>query len=124
MRGRPAEAAAAVREQLAIARALHGNRHSTVANGLNMLAIALEHAGDLGGAERAFRDALDIEAQRIGPDQPQTLVIRSNLIDVLDLRGDVAGALAQRLDLVAREHAALGGALDEAIAMDTQSLGY
>jgi len=123
MRARPDAAAEAAREQLDISRSLHGPVHSTVSNGLNMLAIALQHQGDYDGAESTFREAVDAETQRLGPEQPQTLVIRSNLLDVLDLRGDFARSLPQRLELVALERRVLAGTLDEQIAMDVQSLG-
>ena len=120
---RHTDAVAALREQIGIARALHGERNASVVNGLNELGTVLMTMGDLGAAESAYREALELEIKRIGPDRPQTWDIHSNLIRVYEQQGAFEQALHERQTMLATQRNVLAGTRTDEIALALHSLG-
>ncbi|MEO8190456.1 MAG: serine/threonine-protein kinase [Acidobacteriota bacterium] len=70
------------RERLALARALHPDRHPEIAEALDDHGVALTNVGDLPGAERTFLEAIEIEREVLGDDHPAIATTRENLGNV------------------------------------------
>jgi tetratricopeptide (TPR) repeat protein len=68
-----------MRERLALARALHPDRHPEIAEALDDYGVALTNVGDFPGAERAFLEAIEIETSVLGEDHPAIATTRENL---------------------------------------------
>jgi serine/threonine protein kinase len=73
---------AMTRQRLALARALHPDRHMEISEALDDYAVALTNARDFPGAERAFLEALEIEIAVLGEDHPMIATTRENLGNV------------------------------------------
>ena len=73
---------AMMRERLALARALHPDRHPEISEALDDYGVALTNAGDFPGAERAFLEAIEIETAVLGEDHPSIATTRENLGNV------------------------------------------
>ncbi len=73
---------ALMRERLALARALHPDRHPEISEALDDYGVALTNAGDFAGAERAFLEAIEIETAVLGEDHPSIATTRENLGNV------------------------------------------
>jgi tetratricopeptide (TPR) repeat protein len=89
-----AGARAAYERALAIAEAVYGPDHPTVATVVNNLGLVLQDLGDLAGAQAAFERALAIDEAVYGPDHPEVATDVNNLGRVLQALGDLAGARA------------------------------
>src|SRR5207302_802813 len=70
------------REGLALARALHPDRHMEIAEALDDYGVALTQVEKYPDAERAFLEALDIEHEVVGDDHPAMATTRENLGNV------------------------------------------
>jgi serine/threonine-protein kinase len=117
------EAATTLKREIELARSVHGARHSSVVNGLNGLAATLWHSGDLAGAEAAYREALDTETQLLGPDRAETLTIRSNLLGMMERRGQFADALRERTQMLEKKKN-LSETRQDSIALITHLIGF
>ena len=71
-----------MRQRLAIARALHPDRHPEISEALGDYGVALTNTGDYPGAERAFLEAIEIETAVLGEDHPAIATLRENLGNV------------------------------------------
>jgi tetratricopeptide (TPR) repeat protein len=100
--------AALMRERLALARALHPDRHPEISEALDDYGVALTGVGDLAGAERAFLEAIEIETAVLGEDHPSIATTRENLGNVYFRE--------KKLDLTARN-------LEVVLAMRRKALG-
>ena len=100
------ESQAAFEHTIAIARATYGENSNRVAHTLNELSNMLSDRGDLAGAERALRQALQIRIQTIGPTARDTLIEQSNLLTTVEMEGRLAESLPQRLQLIETANAA------------------
>ncbi|HEY2395773.1 MAG TPA: serine/threonine-protein kinase [Rudaea sp.] len=87
---------------LGIYRLVYGDNSQHVAHALDAFAGMLHDKGDYAAAESTYRQALGIDAAKLGPDHHDTLVDRGNLLRILELRGKFDEALAERLALVER----------------------
>ena len=94
------EAEAAFERGAAMLRAIAGNDSRRVAYALNEEAIMLYARGDLARAERLHREVLNINRERLGPDNISTLTATSNLLGDIEGQGRMAEALPQRLALL------------------------
>jgi tetratricopeptide (TPR) repeat protein len=86
------------------ARALFGKDHVTVAAALDSLAMRLQHAGDLAGAERLYRESERIWRKN-GDKSPSLALTLGHLGALLRLTGDDAAAeaaLRESLKIAAR----------------------
>ncbi len=99
---------AMTRERLALARALHPDRHPEVSEALDDYGVALTNVGDFAGAERAFLEAIEIETAVLGEDHPSIATTRENLGNVYFRE--------KKLDLTARN-------LEVVLAMRRKALG-
>jgi tetratricopeptide (TPR) repeat protein len=75
------------------ARELFGKDHVTVAAALDSLAMRMQHAGDLAGAERLYRESERIWRKN-GDKSPSLALTLGHLGALLRLKGDDAGAEA------------------------------
>jgi tetratricopeptide (TPR) repeat protein len=73
---------AMMRQRLALARALHPDRHPEIAEALGDYGVALTNTGDYPGAERAFLEAIEIDTAVLGEDHPAIATMRENLGNV------------------------------------------
>ncbi|HTD52627.1 MAG TPA: serine/threonine-protein kinase, partial [Thermoanaerobaculia bacterium] len=99
---------AIMRERLALARALHPDRHPEISEALDDYGVALTNVGDFPGAERAFLEAIEIETAVLGEDHPWIATTRENLGNVYFRE--------KKLDLTARN-------LEVVLAMRRKALG-
>jgi tetratricopeptide (TPR) repeat protein/predicted Ser/Thr protein kinase len=99
---------ALMRERLALARALHPDRHPEISEALTDYGVALTNVGDFPGAERAFLEAIEIETAVLGEDHPSIATTRENLGNVYFRE--------KKLDLTARN-------LEVVLAMRRKALG-
>jgi eukaryotic-like serine/threonine-protein kinase len=99
---------AMMRERLALARALHPDRHPEISEALDDYGVALTNVGDFAGAERAFLEAIEIETAVLGEDHPSIATTRENLGNVYFRE--------KKLDLTARN-------LEVVLAMRRKALG-
>ena len=137
------EAAVAFDKATWIMRDIYGENSNHVAHVLNELAVMYLNAGIYSRAEEALRKAFKIHFDTLGPDHPDTLSARHNLLGAVEGSGHYAEALPQRLQLaqqvkssttdaspikVANQFDAIGndyrelGRFDEANAMSEQAL--
>ena len=116
------EAKAAARKAVAIARAMHGNEHTSVANALDSLGIVLRVTGDYPAAVSAHEEALAISTRIKGADHPDTLQFQSNLLVAMQSNGQYLQALPLLLDNLARTRKVLGDD-DQRVAHALGSLG-
>ena len=96
------ESEQAFRQAIAAFTATYGADSYHVAHVLNELSNMLNDRGDLDGAEVALRQSLDIRLRTVGPDHRDTLIVRHNLLVLLEAEGRIAEALPQRLEVIAR----------------------
>ncbi|HZL98813.1 MAG TPA: tetratricopeptide repeat protein, partial [Planctomycetota bacterium] len=107
--GRLDEARAAVEEALAISRRLHGERSLRAAEHLSALGIVVARSGDRERAEALFREALALQTELLGPDDPATIGTMLSLAAVLDAPPrDEAEALMRAGIAALRPHVAAG----------------
>ncbi len=99
----------AFRQAIAAFSATYGPDSYHVAHVLNELSNMLQDKPDLAGAEAALRQSLDIRLRTVGEDHRDTLIVRHNLLILLEAEGRVAEALPQRLDVIARFGSRLHG---------------
>lgn len=99
---------AMMRQRLALARALHPDRHMEISGALDDYGVALTNGGDFPGAERAFLEAIEIEHEVLGDDHPAMATTRENLGNVYFRQ--------KKLDLTARN-------LEVVLAMRRKALG-
>jgi eukaryotic-like serine/threonine-protein kinase len=96
---------ASFHEGLAIYRAVYGENSQHVAHALDALA-GMQHAkGDYVSAESNYRQALAIDAAKLGANHHDSMVDRANLLGILELQGKFSEALAERLALIERDKA-------------------
>ncbi len=100
---------AAFRQAIAAFSATYGADSYHVAHVLNELSNMLHDKRDLAGAEAALQQSLDIRLRTVGPDHRDTLIVRHNLLILLEGEGRVAEALPQRLEVIERLGARLHG---------------
>ena len=62
---------------------LTGETSLETASALSALGATLQQTGDLGGAKDAYRKALAIRMEKLGPDDPATQLVQSRLDDLL-----------------------------------------
>ncbi|WP_440221977.1 tetratricopeptide repeat protein [Dokdonella sp. MW10] len=96
------ESEAAFREAIAIFTQTYGEDSYHVAHVLNELSNMLQDKPDLAGAEAALRESLAIRLRTVGPDHRDTLIVRHNLLVLLETDGRLREALPQRLEAVER----------------------
>jgi serine/threonine-protein kinase len=113
----------AFRDAIKIYRRLHGDSHSTLGKGYNELGQMLLHKGDLDGAESALRAAYEIGHQLYGPESQPAFTVQSNLLRVLEMKGQFAEVLRQRLHMMELEKKALGKTRPESLAFHTNLIG-
>ena len=94
------ETVAAFRAGIDITRSLRGDLNTTVANGYNFLGIVLGHHGDFAGAEKALRESLRIREAVQGSAHRETLVVRSNLLRLIERQGRIEEALEGRMQML------------------------
>ncbi len=119
------ESASMLEAAAALARSLHPGDHPDTADTLNDLAMLLQVRGDLEGAQKYFRESLDM-VRRLRPDlraggSMAVAACLNNLASVLRARGDLAGAgplMRESLDI--RRRLAPGD--DPALARGLNSL--
>jgi len=104
------EAETAFERGATMLRAFAGSDSRRVAYALNEEAIMFYQRGELARAETLHREVLNINRERLGPDNLNTLTATSNLLGDIEGQGRIAEALPQRLAL-----------LDLAIASDALS---
>ncbi len=73
---------ALMRERLALARAIHPDRHVEISEALDDYGVALTNLDDFPGAERAFLEAIEIDTAVLGADHPAIATTRENLGNV------------------------------------------
>ncbi|MBL0164516.1 MAG: tetratricopeptide repeat protein [Xanthomonadales bacterium] len=117
------ESAAAFGEAARIARALHGDHHSSLAYVLNDLGLMLMHRGDLAGAENALRETLSISHGIHGEESRDSWAVESNLLRVMELEGRYAEALKARQTMLEKEQRILAETTPETLAFHTNFLG-
>lgn len=83
-----------LRRGLEIRQRLLGDDHALVATTANNLAAALLEIGELGEAERLYRQAIAVWERRLGADHPRVSTGYWGLSHVLEAQGDFSGALA------------------------------
>ncbi len=124
-----AEAEAAFERGATMLRAFAGSDSRRVAHALNEEATVLYARGDLARAETLHREVVNINRERLGPDNISTLTSTSNLLGDIEGQGRIAEALPQRLALL--DLAMLSTALSpvrkahhiDAVALDYRELG-
>ena len=94
------ETVAAFRAGIDITRALRGDLNTAVANGYNFLGIAFGHHGDFAGAEKALRESLRIREAVQGSANRETMVVRSNLLRLIERQGRIDEALDGRMQML------------------------
>ena len=87
---------------LEIYRSVYGDNSQHVAHTLDALAGMQHTRGDYVAAESNYREALKIDAAKLGPNHHDSLVDRGNLLRILELQGKFSEALAERLALIER----------------------
>ncbi|MBN8481805.1 MAG: tetratricopeptide repeat protein, partial [Xanthomonadales bacterium] len=92
----------AFRQAIAAFSATYGPDSYHVAHVLNELSNMLQDKRDLAGAEAALRQSLDIRLRTVGEDHRDTLIVRHNLLILLEGEGRMAEALPQRLAVLER----------------------
>ena len=97
-----AESEAAFREAIAAFTVNYGDDSYHVAHVLNELSNMLSDKGDMAGAEDALRQSLRIRLRTVGPDHRDTLIVRHNLLTLLEAEGRIREALPERLELTRR----------------------
>ena len=105
------ESEAAYRHSLANYKMTYGDTSSRVAHVLNELSNMLDDKGDLAESEAALREALRIRTAVNGADHHDTLVVRGNLLAVLEFQGRNAEALPERLQMI--DHGRKSGMLHD-----------
>jgi len=113
----------AFRNAIEIYRRLHGNAHSTVANTYNELGQMLLHKGDLDGAEDALTAAFEVADQLYGSESQEAWTTQSNVLRVLEVKGEFGKVLPQRLRMREREQHALAETRPESLAFHANLLG-
>jgi len=83
-----------------VARALHGDVHTSVCNAQSALGLLLGHKGAFAEAEEPLRAAVAAYKQLYGNGHRDTLMAESNLLRVLENQGRFAEALEGRLKLL------------------------
>ncbi len=96
------ESERAFREAIAAFTANYGEDSYHVAHVLNELSNMLSDKGDMRGAEEALRQSLGIRLRTVGPDHRDTLIVRHNLLTLLESEGRIDEALPERLELTRR----------------------
>lgn len=91
-RGRFAEAAQLLRENVALAEALIGRESERAADTEMKLAMVLQQSGDYLAAGRHYREALGITERVLGRDSIDYAVVASQLATLEEQRGDLAAA--------------------------------
>jgi eukaryotic-like serine/threonine-protein kinase len=103
------EAAALLRDALAIRRKRSGAAHPKVGEILNALGMLRHRARDLDGAERLYRESLAIQRRAFGPVHPAVATPLHNLGALLKTRGRLAEAEAVFREVIALEARLYGG---------------
>lgn len=98
--GRYADGEAAFRSAIAAYAAIYGDNSYHAAHTLNELSNMLQDSGDVAGAETALRQALAIRLATVGEHHRDTLIVRHNLLTVIEVEGRFVEALPQRLQLI------------------------
>jgi len=96
----PDAAIAACRAAIDMAKALRHESAWNVSVAYNRLGVILQRAGKFADSESALRDALHIREQLHGADHSGTVVVRSNLLRLLEIQGRYAETLAARIAMV------------------------
>jgi eukaryotic-like serine/threonine-protein kinase len=117
------ESEAAFAEAIRVARAVHGDQHSSVAYVMNDLGLMLMHRGDLSGAERATREALALSQALWGTESRASWAVESNLLRIVELEGRFGEAMAARQAMLKKEEATLAETTPETLAFHTNFLG-
>jgi len=94
------EAEAAFERGATMLRAFAGSDSRRVAHALNEEATILYARGDLARAETLHREVVNINRERLGPDNISTLSSMHNLLGDIEGQGRIAEALPQRLALL------------------------
>ncbi|MGE5167028.1 MAG: protein kinase domain-containing protein [Deltaproteobacteria bacterium] len=94
------ESGAAFDHALRIYGNLYGTDSTHVAHALDAMGGMRVDARDYAGAESAYRKALRIYAEKLDPGNHDALVVKNNLLRVLEMRGNFAEALPARLALL------------------------
>jgi eukaryotic-like serine/threonine-protein kinase len=113
---------AAIDRALSIARAQHGERHTTVASALEALGNAQIANLDFFGAERTFSKALDIDNLILGASHPNTLRMQWGYLSALAEQGRFADVLPRHIQNLARQKEVLG-ANNSTVALTQASIG-
>ena len=114
---------AAFRDAIEIYRRLHGNNHSTLGNSYSELGQMLLHKGDLNGAENALRAAFEVADQLYGSESQEAWTSQSNMLRVLEVKGEFADVLPQRLRMREQEQKALAETRPESLAFHANLIG-
>ncbi len=104
-RGAYASARRLYERELLFHRDRQGPEHPDALASMRSLGLTLHAQGDLTGAQKVLRDALEISRRALGPDHPDTLTSMNDLAGALWARGDAAGArklLEAALDISCR----------------------
>jgi eukaryotic-like serine/threonine-protein kinase len=117
------ESEVAFAEAIRVARAVHGDQHSSVAYALNDLGLMLMHRGDLSGAERATREALVLSQALWGAESRASWAVESNLLRIVELEGRFGEAMLARKEMLKKEEATLAETTPETLAFHTNYLG-
>lgn len=117
------ESEIAFREAIKIDSSAHGDRNSKISGNYNELGQMLLHKGDLNGAERALRLALDGVRQIYGPESQPAWTVQSNLLRVLEMQGQFAEVLPQRLRMLEQEQQTQTDTRPESLAFHSNLLG-
>jgi tetratricopeptide (TPR) repeat protein len=123
------EAEASFERGATMLRAFAGSDSRRVAHALNEEATVLYGRGDMARAETLHREVVNINRERLGPDNINTLTATSNLLGDIEGQGRIAEALPQRLALL--DLAMASNALSpvrkahhvDAVAIDYRELG-
>jgi tetratricopeptide (TPR) repeat protein len=74
-------------------RRLLGDKHPEIANGLENVAMTEQDRGDLAGAEKLYRQSLEMRRELLGPDHPEVGRTLANLASLQSDRGETSEAL-------------------------------
>lgn len=117
------ESETAFRDAIKIDSSSHGDRNSKISGSYNELGQMLLHKGDLAAAENALRIALNGVRQLYGPESQPAWTVQSNLLHVLEMKGQFEEVLPQRLRMLEQENKAQIETRPESLAFHTNLVG-
>ncbi len=94
------ESEQAFRHAISAFKASYGADSYHVAHVLNELSSMLSDKDDFAGAEQALRESLDIRLRTVGADHRDTMIVRHNLLNVMEMQGRIVEALPERISLL------------------------